>query len=845
MPGINIAEMFAKDQGNGFSGNYQPTLKPMAPNPYAPAAQAGNPKGSATLGGIDAAKAQLPEPQQKIAMSRGLGNVPTGVGPQQMNAALAQLGQARALVDPSGTLQEKGLSRGDFDKKITELADRDEDKYNFSDMRKDPKSNSIIKGLLGAIAGGGLGYLGGGLGGGLAGAGIGGAGGAGLGYLGAENENRKLHDTAKVLKEYGLLKPEYLRQALPLLKAGSQDKSAAQDNSEPRLSETGSKSGVTYKHDTQGHATGASAFDTLDGYMKKAELNSFQTQFFTRMIESGMPDVMIQATIKSAGDRFGAEVQAELQDGFEKVGNKWWKKATGLADDAASLWKGPAEKRTIQGFAGGTSKTAPTAAQPKPAPTAAQPKPQAQPQPKAQPQPQPQAQTQPQAAAPKKNRPLAWLGDTYGVPEASRAARGVSANYGKNLRPGKRMAGRLATGAFYGATDPSESIGVAGGDDTSAYSLLGAPIFGMPENFNSWGMTKNTLGGMAAAALGGKGATRAMQRAVTGQGIGEGAGFANAVSQHLGGPQFMGEPTQNALPQVGRNVGTVVPNRVLGRQFATGIPKATKGSKYMGWGDKMDISNLAALGVGSTARAVKNNPRTTAAIAAVGAPLAYGAYDNSQTNAKMREDNQLIQLTEAAERLNQQGQQQEQPPRFLGDGLGPMQAYQDSPAEPQAPAAPPAAQTQETAEQIAASGVDPEVAQAAAEKVPEAEKQVTPSLLGKLQEFGGDAMAFADSLFDGAGDYLKENWPMLLAGVAVGGIGGAALGGRTGSLLGGLGVPLALMFAKQQGLLPSMGGNADQDQGQGQAPSQASGQAKVINQQAAANTSLAGNQSAQ
>ena len=103
-------------------------------------------------------------------------------------------------------------------------------------------------------------------------------------------------------------------------------KAGSQDNSAQRLSSAGESSGVKFKHDDDGHATGSSAFDTLDGYMKKAGLNSFQTQFFTRMIESGMPDVMLPSVIKTAGDRFGAEVRAELQAGFEKIAKKpWWK----------------------------------------------------------------------------------------------------------------------------------------------------------------------------------------------------------------------------------------------------------------------------------------------------------------------------------------------------------------------------------------------------------------------------------------------------------------------------------------------------------------------------------------
>jgi hypothetical protein len=51
---------------------------------------------------------------------------------------------------------------------------------------------------------------------------LGGLGGAGIGHLGASRHNSNLLSTAKVLKEYGLLKPEYLRDALPLLQSNEE-----------------------------------------------------------------------------------------------------------------------------------------------------------------------------------------------------------------------------------------------------------------------------------------------------------------------------------------------------------------------------------------------------------------------------------------------------------------------------------------------------------------------------------------------------------------------------------------------------------------------------------------------
>jgi hypothetical protein len=64
--------------------------------------------------------------------------------------------------------------------------------------------------------------------------------------------------------------------------------------------------------------------------MKKAGLNSFQTQFFTNLIEKGMNESMIRATVKTASDKFGGEVTEELNDGLEKLGAGFFK-SLGLA----------------------------------------------------------------------------------------------------------------------------------------------------------------------------------------------------------------------------------------------------------------------------------------------------------------------------------------------------------------------------------------------------------------------------------------------------------------------------------------------------------------------------------
>lgn len=96
-------------------------------------------------------------------------------------------------------------------------------------------------------------------------------------------------------------------------------KRGSQDNSAKRISATGESDGVGYKLDDDGHTTGGSAFGTLDKYMKKAGLNSFQAQFFGRMIQAGLDETQIQQAVKLARVQFGPQVAQELADGLEKL----------------------------------------------------------------------------------------------------------------------------------------------------------------------------------------------------------------------------------------------------------------------------------------------------------------------------------------------------------------------------------------------------------------------------------------------------------------------------------------------------------------------------------------------
>jgi len=159
----------------------------------------------------------------KEARNLNLGAVPKGAGPENMYNALNMLSQARTLVNPENTLETHGLKRRHFDAMIDRLAEEQGDSYDFDALRQNPKNQAILKGLGGAALGGLAGYLGGGNAlSAVGGAGLGAGLGSGYGYLSAGSHNDKLLRTAKVLREYGLLKPDYLRSALPLLKESGQ-----------------------------------------------------------------------------------------------------------------------------------------------------------------------------------------------------------------------------------------------------------------------------------------------------------------------------------------------------------------------------------------------------------------------------------------------------------------------------------------------------------------------------------------------------------------------------------------------------------------------------------------------
>lgn len=152
---------------------------------------------------------------EKGAMSSGLSDVALGAGPEQMTAALQLLGQAKALGTPTDReLSLQSLTRPNFVKTLGRMSG----KPRLSDARTDKKVNMI----LGALAGAGIGTAGGaGSGAGVLGtlglAGLGAGGGALAGKLRADTVNGRVLRTMKVLKDRGVLTPELLRKARPIL----------------------------------------------------------------------------------------------------------------------------------------------------------------------------------------------------------------------------------------------------------------------------------------------------------------------------------------------------------------------------------------------------------------------------------------------------------------------------------------------------------------------------------------------------------------------------------------------------------------------------------------------------
>lgn len=183
----------------------------------------------AGIGGIHGVwDRRLPDPPKlnvnllpgKLSMSRNLQAVPVGAGPDQMVYALNMLNQARTLVNPSDQLlQAKGVKRPAFERHLQTIADRSQgqDRFNLSSIAPNPNTHAAVAGGVGGLGAAALLNKTHGLPAAIVGGlGVGGLS-ALVAKLRAQKQRREIGSTARVLKEYGVLNPEMLRQVRPLL----------------------------------------------------------------------------------------------------------------------------------------------------------------------------------------------------------------------------------------------------------------------------------------------------------------------------------------------------------------------------------------------------------------------------------------------------------------------------------------------------------------------------------------------------------------------------------------------------------------------------------------------------
>jgi len=155
----------------------------------------------------------------KMALYRGLRDIPTDTGPEQIQDALFRFNQLRALARPSDNmLKNHGLSRKGFQHEMRRIVrnSQDKDRFELSKIAPNPGLRAGLTGAAGLLGTGLAAYAGGGaeaLGVGLPATALA-AGGA---YLHGQHQRNNLKNTAKLLKNYGLLNPQTLRQAYPLI----------------------------------------------------------------------------------------------------------------------------------------------------------------------------------------------------------------------------------------------------------------------------------------------------------------------------------------------------------------------------------------------------------------------------------------------------------------------------------------------------------------------------------------------------------------------------------------------------------------------------------------------------
>lgn len=365
-------------------------------------------------------------------------------------------------------------------------------------------------------------------------------------------------------------------------------KRGAQDNTADRLSGTGTKSGVSFKVSEEGSLTGADAFKTLDDYMKKAGLNSFQSQFFSKLVQAGLGPAEIRTCVKTAGDRFGSEVGQELQQGLQQL-----EKAGGLVGAGVNALKwGWGAGKGLLGLGSKALKATPGAA----FSTASK------------------VRTAAPAIATKTkqvlNSPVSTVAGQAGsaiarkVPALGTASRGV-ANAGKAV--GTALKSDTGVGAITGATNPYNGVMAEGGRN--------------PDGSINWGQAAlNTAGGALLGGLGGPAMRRRMINADVGNMVGSyGTSGLNMLGEATGN-----ETLQSLRPEMGGQLGFALGGMMPGRKspaVQSGFPSALTGSQPAG--RLAQATNAARNAAGSAGRAIVNNPGRTAATAAATAGGGY------------------------------------------------------------------------------------------------------------------------------------------------------------------------------------------------------------------------------
>lgn len=167
-------------------------------------------------------KKKQPEVGQKnlkTSAYKGISEFSGMPGPDQISHAVSQLGMLKALVRPDDSiLKQRGITRSGFQSGLRDIYNhsRNKDRFELSELAPQPNTHAALGGLGGLGAAGLLGYAGVRDPAVLAGTAVIPAVAA---YFRARNKRHNLLNTAKLVKDYGLLRPKLLRQAYPLLAA--------------------------------------------------------------------------------------------------------------------------------------------------------------------------------------------------------------------------------------------------------------------------------------------------------------------------------------------------------------------------------------------------------------------------------------------------------------------------------------------------------------------------------------------------------------------------------------------------------------------------------------------------